>query len=93
MFYFKIYRNSSCLVIDLGELKIQSKPRMKNSKVVDKALAKIHQHDTDYMEAMNKAAYDALLIELKDFQVCNYIHNILLCLSSIIKLINKYYCM
>lgn len=33
-------------------------------------MSKSHQHDADYMEAMKKVAYDTLLIELRDFQVC-----------------------
>jgi len=63
-------RESSVLVVDLGELKLKSKPRNKQSGQ-DAMLytGKSGLNDEEYVNAMKKVAYDSMIIELTDFQV------------------------
>jgi len=68
-----LYSKSSVLVVDLGELKLKSKPRNKRSGQDGMLnVGKSIEHDSDYVNAMKKVAYDTMIIELTDFQV-NYL--------------------
>jgi hypothetical protein len=65
----------SVLVVDLGQLRIKSKPRKKQAGTKEEnkgnVLAKSTEHATDaqYVETMRKFAYDTMIIELRDFGV------------------------